>query len=222
MPITRLAFLFQRYFDKTATPDEVSEFLRLADKDEHADEIQALMDGAWKGLDTPAPIFSPVQSTALFQGIMERGREEEVQRAAEAGARAVGTMPASPARIRRLIWARAAAAAVLIGAFGGSAWWYAKTRKQTQVPAAANLAPRRSAPVIPGANRAVLILGDGSAVSLDSVHQGTLARQGNTTVVQLGGGRLAYSPEGGAAAGYRGARNRLLRARCRRRADAAA
>lgn len=207
MPITRLALLFQRYFDKTATPDEVSEFLRLADRDEHAEEIQALMDGAWKGLEVTGPVFSPAQSSALFQGIMERGREE----AAAAGSLAAGTAPAeimpaettpaAPARIRRLPWTRAAAAAALIGALGGSAWWYAKTRKQTQTPTVAALAPRHTAAVIPGANKAVLILGDGSAVSLDSVHQGTLARQGNTKVIQLGGGRLAYAPGGGVAEG---------------------
>jgi ferric-dicitrate binding protein FerR (iron transport regulator) len=53
--------------------------------------------------------------------------------------------------------------------------------------------------VKPGTSKALLILGDGSMVTLDSVHRGALARQGNTEIVAQGGGRLAYEAHGGAS-----------------------
>jgi ferric-dicitrate binding protein FerR (iron transport regulator) len=188
MPTTRLAFLFQRYFDKTATPDEVSEFLRLADREEHAEELQSLMAGAWQGFQATGPVFSADQSDALFQGVMTQARVEAAVAEVE------------PTPIRRLSWTRAAAAALLVGALGGGAWWFTHPRKPPKATFA-SMGPKQAAPVVPGANKAILILGDGSAVSLDSVRQGTLARQGNTTVVQLGGGRVAYAAEGGANGG---------------------
>ncbi|MFY0256447.1 FecR family protein [Chitinophaga sp. 30R24] len=47
-------------------------------------------------------------------------------------------------------------------------------------------------PLSPGVNKAVLQLSDGSIIPLDSVGNGSLTRQGNTTIIKLDSGQLAY------------------------------
>lgn len=46
--------------------------------------------------------------------------------------------------------------------------------------------------ILPGGNKAILTLGDGRQIALDSNADGVLARQGNTQVVNLRAGQLAY------------------------------
>lgn len=50
----------------------------------------------------------------------------------------------------------------------------------------------------PGTNKAMLTLADGTVITLDSASNGTLAQQGNTRIIKLDSGRLAY--EGSKAA----------------------
>ncbi|PSL46698.1 FecR family protein [Chitinophaga niastensis] len=45
----------------------------------------------------------------------------------------------------------------------------------------------------PGGNRAVLTLADGSTIVLDSAKNGVLSQQGNTQVIKLSNGQLAYN-----------------------------
>lgn len=45
----------------------------------------------------------------------------------------------------------------------------------------------------PGGNQAILTLADGTKIVLDKASEGALARQGNTTVIKLDDGRLAYN-----------------------------
>ncbi|HTJ14171.1 MAG TPA: FecR domain-containing protein [Dinghuibacter sp.] len=188
MPTTRLAILFQRYFDKTATPAEVDEFLRLADREEHAAELQTLMEEAWRNQRPATPVFAPEQSSTLLNNVLAAGREE---------ASVADTPRVGVPRVRWL-W-RAAAAAIAIGIIGGGAWWMQQRHQAT--PVIARVPPSPVKDVAPGYNRAILILGDGSAVSLDSVRQGKLAQQGQTTVNQIAGGKIAYDAAGRGEAG---------------------
>ena len=47
--------------------------------------------------------------------------------------------------------------------------------------------------VAPGSNRAVLILGNGSAIQLDSAQNGILTRQGDANITKMANGQLAYN-----------------------------
>ncbi|MEC5142982.1 FecR domain-containing protein [Chitinophaga sp. 212800010-3] len=90
-------------------------------------------------------------------------------------------------RLRRL---SAAAAAVLL-LVGGNLYWrnrYSRTPEKGR--------PVVSRPLlqdaVPGGNKAVLTLADGTQVTLDSTANGNIAQQGNTKIVKLGSGLLAY------------------------------
>ena len=47
--------------------------------------------------------------------------------------------------------------------------------------------------VAPGGNKAILTLGNGSTIILDSAHTGKLAQQGNAEIVKLDSGKIAYT-----------------------------
>lgn len=87
-------------------------------------------------------------------------------------------------------WFKYAAAAALFGLLLAGTWKFA-SRHQHRSPA---LAASKTA--TPRAAQPVLILGDGSRVSLDSVANGTIAQQGNARIVKLASGQVAYQLTG--------------------------
>lgn len=96
-----------------------------------------------------------------------------------------------PIRSSRWRWLPAAAAAVLLLAVG--AYWLLKpAAHQPEMITAASV----KQDVAPGGNKAVLVLADGSTLSLDSTGSGALTQQGNTHITQPAGGQLIYSAAG--------------------------
>lgn len=91
-------------------------------------------------------------------------------------------------------YAIAAAVILLVGA--GVLLLWKPAGKKTDTPAIVNVFKND---VAPGGNRAVLTLGDGSAIVLDSAAKGKLASQGNITIAKTDAGRLSYQATGNAA-----------------------
>jgi hypothetical protein len=83
------------------------------------------------------------------------------------------------------------AAAILIGLLLTGAWLILRTTKTTPSAAIAKKIPVNN-DALPGKDKALLTLADGTVVSLDDAHNGTLAQQGNTKVFKLNG-RLSYN-----------------------------
>jgi ferric-dicitrate binding protein FerR (iron transport regulator) len=93
-------------------------------------------------------------------------------------------------RRRRSPYRWAAAAAVLILA-GVAGYFLSGPRQQA--------APREIVSshqdIRPGSRKAVLTLGNGRSIALDSLRQGVLSRQGNTSVVKVKRGLLTYASQ---------------------------
>jgi transmembrane sensor len=89
---------------------------------------------------------------------------------------------------RRSAW-RAAAALVLL--LGVAAWlWLSRTKQSATAP---GIVTTTNHTIVPGGNKAVLTLSDGSTIVLDSAASATmLATQGNTHIIKLNSGQLAY------------------------------
>jgi len=173
MPLTRFAFLFRKFHEKTAAPEEVAEFQRLAAMDEHAAELQQLLEEAW-GEPEITPVFTEIESENMLQHVLQAGL------------------------VRRMRWWRPVAAAVVLAGLGIGVWWWGHSGARSAVPVAAN---KPVAAPMPGGNKAVLILDNGSTVTLDSTKNGLVAMQGSSNVMKVAGGQLAYARGGADTAG---------------------
>jgi transmembrane sensor len=88
------------------------------------------------------------------------------------------------------LWPKLVAAALVIG-FG--VYWWAGVSGSEELAAQQEKAVKvQLADIPPGGNKAILTLGDGSNITLDSAGNGLLASQGGTSVKQRGKGQLVY------------------------------
>lgn len=81
----------------------------------------------------------------------------------------------------------AVAAAIILIVSAGSYFWMSGTSVENSL---AN--NDKSSLIIPGTERAILTLADGSEIILDSTIDGTVAHQGNAQIVKLSNGKIAY------------------------------
>lgn len=92
------------------------------------------------------------------------------------------------------IFRAVAAALILLVAGAGGFWLFNPTGNKEVV--INRVAPPTSG-IVPGGNKAILTLADGSTMLLDTVGNGLLAAQGNVQVIKLNDGQLAYQGVGG-------------------------
>ncbi|MBO9632878.1 MAG: FecR family protein [Chitinophagaceae bacterium] len=90
--------------------------------------------------------------------------------------------------IRKWWWA----AAIFI-LFGTVAYLYTSQQKEKPVVAAKSAETKD---ILPGGERAILTLADGSKIALDSAATGQLAKQGNASVIKLANGEIRYDVNG--------------------------
>jgi transmembrane sensor len=84
----------------------------------------------------------------------------------------------------------AAAAILLLGSI--TILYIHNKRRTASIAQVINRSAEAVAPLAPGGNKAILQLGNGSTIVLDSAHNGLLARQGAARVLKLDSGQLSY------------------------------
>jgi len=87
-------------------------------------------------------------------------------------------------------WWAAAAAFILLA--GGTYLWQMPAKKQS----VATLQPGND--IAPGGNKAILTIGGGRHIVLDSAANGAIAQQGNVRIVKMNNGQLVYNLNGNA------------------------
>lgn len=75
--------------------------------------------------------------------------------------------------------------------------YYAVNKNQDQQNLSASITTTYLNDIAPGGNKAVLKLSDGSTIVLDSAHNGLLSTQGNSKIIKLKDGQLAYNTSSG-------------------------
>ncbi|GAA3918541.1 DUF4974 domain-containing protein [Chitinophaga oryziterrae] len=157
----RINYLFHRYYEQTATDEEVRELMELLKDPSQDARLSAMLEQQWEGLVAADPRFTAAEGLPVLNRVL--GREDKVR------------------FLPRLRWV-AAAAVIFLGGVTAFLWQQpAKKSQQAQV-------------IMPGSNKAVLTLADGSSVTLDSTGKQVI-RQGNTTIMQSGG-QLEYTTNG--------------------------
>lgn len=187
----RLNLLLERYRSNSCTREEMEELFGLVGENDEQALLAALHDH-WERATAAAPAEG-TNWDALFQVMMQQGRD------IEEGKKAVVVRRGLRSNARRR-WLVAAAGIFFLA--GGGALMRVLHRPLAPVARAAVRSVRRyKNDVQPGGNKAILTLGDGSSIVLDSAGNGTLSVQGNTKILKLASGSLAYeaSRHGGAA-----------------------
>lgn len=177
---SRLTCLFQAYFNKSATPNERDELMELLAQAENDKQVKTLLAEAWQQFSSQSQLFTDSQGEEMLANILQKGTVNKP----------VPVIDAYKQPFSRL---RIAAAAILFFAVTGIYLWLHHKQPGQQIAQSKKISNNAKEAIVPGGNKAVLILSDGSNIVLDSTHQGTLAKQGNAKVMKLNTATLVYS-----------------------------
>jgi len=154
---TRIAYLLERYVNKSCSREELDELFAAIGKGDDPEALDRFLEESWHA-ELPVPDIDYEQA---YQQIK----------------------PASQSPGTVIILKRIAAAAVIL-LLAGAAYWLLGRRQTTQRPELAEQAGM--ALIAPGSNRATLTLADGSVVTLDSAGKQVI-RQGEMAIQQQNG-----------------------------------
>jgi len=175
MQTERLSYLTNKFFAGTCSPDEKHELAAWI-KQNPDQALSEELEKEWNIFESDIKMPAAV-SERILGNILP------------ASAEIYSDETSADERSTRHLWPKIAAAAVLILSLG-LYWWSGRDH---------NRVAQQSAPAVqvtdlaPGGNKAVLTLGDGSSIMLDSAKNGNLASQGNTNVTKSKKGELVYS-----------------------------
>lgn len=182
MEPSRLTYLFNAYYNKTASPQERIEFLDFIAESEHDEELKALLTEKWINHQDKKEILSTVQADDMLAAILQN-QPLEVR---EALVKKVNYS-------HQFMRIAAAAAIVLITGMSMYVW----LRLEPLNPKTAQLQKNGKVDkIVQGGKKAILTLGDGSKITLDTAQRDMVIRQGNSKVSRQSIATLAYHADG--------------------------
>jgi transmembrane sensor len=188
----RLNHLLRQWLDAKSDSAEEDELkMALSDPEKEAYIQQTLLD--WAGQE-PIVLNSPnwqAMAAEVLRTDIPSGYETPP---AQVHVIEKGTRRWSTSLLLR--WA-AAAAILLMGGIG--TYQYLQSSKEKPAPIVAKIPVKTD--ILPGGNKAVLTLADGSTITLQGAANGQLAAQGRTFVVKKADGQIEYHADGSVKAG---------------------
>ncbi|AHF17215.1 FecR family protein [Niabella soli] len=168
-----LEYYIERHMQGTITPQERAELLRLLEDPAGDEQLNGIMNeqlDQWQ------------QSGLLFEEVSKRIQQALLTKIAT---EASPVRPRTSVRIlKRQYWL----AACLIALLGLGFYFYRKTVNKPLLTAVHTPKDIQA----PAVNRAAITLSDGRRIFLDSAGNGQLAQQGNTALIKLANGQIAY------------------------------
>lgn len=180
------AGLLKKYMDNHCTGEELEELSGWAR--ENPEELRTWIKSYWDGIPQ-----KQVLKDDTFKKIMQQASEIESEE--KKGEAKIVSISHKGRGLKRWLGVAAAAAIVITGSL---IWYNLNENKTKELVFATKSKPDEKSDILPGGNKAVLTLADGSTIVLDSANNGTLSHQGNVTVIKMNDGKLAYD-KGGAA-----------------------
>ncbi|MDB5147589.1 MAG: hypothetical protein JWQ57_1609 [Mucilaginibacter sp.] len=172
----RLDYLFNGYYNGTATQAELDEFFEIINSSATDAELASLVQQAWDRLDDNGPLFDRSKSEDMLNKILRTNTEQPV--------------PAS-SKHNHLTWRRLGIAASFLFLVSFGAYIYSNQKRQAVTKKSIAKTYLKN-DALPGSNKAVLTLANGKTITLDSARNGLLARQGATKVNKTRNGQLVY------------------------------
>lgn len=178
----KLTYLFRRYFDKTATVEERDELMRLINDPSSETMVTSLMEEMYmSGKPTVQDPFAEGKREKILNAVLGENSTDNF------------TDRVVPINKNRFLWVRYAAAIAVFFCLSVGLYVYINRGSSEKF----GLTKSRN-DVKPGGNKAILTLSNGTKIVLNDAKDGTLAQQGNASVVKLANGELAYK-QGGSA-----------------------
>ena len=163
----RLKYLLELYIANASTPGEARELFKwiknLKDDSLLKEKIRALWSDDQNGAQVPQIDLNTIITKDVEPPVIDR----------------------------RNIWLLVVAAAVVVVVFGGVSYFLSNANNDKSV-ASAKIHPVVTQ-LAPGGDKAILTLGSGQQIILDSTGEGTLTEQGNTKIIRLDHGQLMYN-----------------------------
>lgn len=173
--------LFQGYIKGFLSKEELHRFLQLLQQPENADTLKQHIDLLFE--ESPLPSHTNnVKAVVFFNNIMT---------AAKAAESVKDKAIALKAGTKINMFARLAIAASVIGLIIMGGWLLSNKNARPQTAKAKEKKIEYKNDVLPGGDKAVLTLADGSTIVLDDAKNGSLSQQGNSKVIKIDG-KLAY------------------------------
>jgi transmembrane sensor len=170
---SKLEYLLNRYADKTATPGEKEDLMRLLQENRNDETVQQVID-------------KMIAERPVMHEMSEKTAQAVLQAIFEADETPVVTIETT--RVRRMPYWRIAAAAIVLLMVTAAGLLVMNHYSKHQVAKV-----NKKNDVAPGGNKAVLTLADGSTIVLDNEKNGVVAQEGNAKVVKLKNGQLMYA-----------------------------
>lgn len=179
--------LLEKFLDETITSEELGVFLQEIKNEANQKMLNEVL-------------VAKLENKACSGFADKDGIEEMFQtvlKIVDEHKKAETLMITMPPRKKYFSLLQITAAAVVIGVIATSIYflYFSKTNHQiasTKTTVASNK------DIQPGGNKAILTLADGTTIVLDSAKDGPLSQQGNTKVIKLNNGQLAYHSSGAA------------------------
>jgi transmembrane sensor len=187
MQMTSLEILLDKYKQGILTGAEKQQLSEMILSPEHQQELEILIDNGFADPNLNE-LGDPETRELIYQQLRLQTETTAIQPVLSRSGE-----PASPSVIRK--WWIGAAAAVFI-LFGTAVYLLFLNKSQKQIAVIPTQQERYKNDAPPGSNKAILTLGNGSTITLDSAQNGFIAQQGNSKVMKLAGGQLAYAPAG--------------------------
>jgi transmembrane sensor len=174
----RLSYLFNSYYNQTATAQEQEELFQIINASANDAELTALIQQAWNDLETNEPLFDHAKSMSMLNNILQNKTDHD-----------------NSYQIRppdnNIPWVKLGVAAALLVFVSFGAYVFIKQKKQAA--GGKDFAKNQPAhDVFPGGNKAVLTLANGKTIYLDNAQNGVLAKQGDAQINKTRDGQLVY------------------------------
>ncbi|WP_374948150.1 FecR family protein [Mucilaginibacter sp.] len=172
----RLSYLFDCYYNKTATQQERDELFAVIAAGKQDEKLYSLIHTAWDELNLAEPVFNANQTDQILKNILNAQSNFAIQKRSG----------------QKSQWLKLTAAAVVLVVLSLGVYKFITIKNLNNNEALAKRKPLQH-DALPGGTRAILTLADGKTIVLDNAHNGTVARQGSTVVSKTADGQLVYN-----------------------------
>lgn len=178
----RLRYLFQRYLINQINEEEYIELWKLLQQEDRKNALSDELQSLWENILHENPVISKKQWNEKVQQLISSSEMSENKAIAHRV-------------LNRKVYKWIAAAAIIFLMITGGIYFYHKYSSPQKIATVKKpIGKGINKGILPGGNKAVLTLSNGSRIILDSMANGVITQQGKTNIIKSGNGQVAYSP----------------------------